>query len=59
MKVGVLAIQGDFTAHGRALARVGAEPVLVRKPADFTVLDALVLRPLGPAIGHRLALLGL
>ena len=27
--------------------------------APYEVLDALVLRPLGPAIGHRLALLGL
>lgn len=43
MKVGILAIQGDFAAHGRALARLGAETVLVRKPADFAGLDALVL----------------
>lgn len=43
MKVGILAVQGDFAAHGRALARAGASAVPVRKPADFAGLDALVL----------------
>jgi 5'-phosphate synthase pdxT subunit len=42
-KVGVLALQGDYTAHARALVRAGAEPVLVRKPAALADLDALVL----------------
>ena len=32
VKVGVLALQGDFAAHARALAGVGAEPLLVRTP---------------------------
>jgi 5'-phosphate synthase pdxT subunit len=41
--VGVLAIQGDFAAHARVLARCGAESVAVRKPADFVGLAALVL----------------
>jgi len=41
--VGVLAIQGDFAAHAAALARRGVAAVVVRKPADFAGLDALVL----------------
>ncbi len=43
MRVGILAIQGDFAAHAAAIARAGADAVLVRRPADFTGLDALVL----------------
>ena len=34
-KVGVLALQGDFAAHGAALARGGAEPVYVRHAAQL------------------------
>jgi 5'-phosphate synthase pdxT subunit len=39
----VLAIQGDFEAHGRALAALGCEPVEVRRPDVLDALDALVL----------------
>jgi 5'-phosphate synthase pdxT subunit len=42
-KVGVLALQGDFAAHGAALARAGAEPVFVREPGQFQALDGLVI----------------
>ena len=42
-KVGVLALQGDFEAHSRALARVGAEPVLARTASDLEGLDGLVI----------------
>jgi len=42
-KVGVLALQGDFAAHGAALARAGAEPVYVREPEQFADLDGLVI----------------
>ena len=42
-KVGVLAIQGDFEAHGRALARAGAEMVPVLREKELDDLDALVL----------------
>ena len=42
-KVGILALQGDFAAHGAALDRAGAEPVLVREPAQFEDLDGLVI----------------
>jgi 5'-phosphate synthase pdxT subunit len=42
-RVGVLAIQGDFEAHAKALDRAGAEAVLVRRPEELAGLDALVL----------------
>ncbi len=42
-KVGVLALQGDFEAHSRALARVGAQPVLARSASDLDALDGLVI----------------
>jgi len=42
-KVGVLALQGDFAAHAAALARAGAEPVLVREAAPLRQLDGLVI----------------
>jgi 5'-phosphate synthase pdxT subunit len=41
--VGVLAIQGDFEAHAGVLVRLGAEPRIVRTPADLDGLDALVI----------------
>jgi pyridoxal 5'-phosphate synthase pdxT subunit len=41
--VGVLAIQGDFEAHAGVLVRLGAEPRIVRTPADLEGLDALVI----------------
>jgi pyridoxal 5'-phosphate synthase pdxT subunit len=41
--VGVLAIQGDFEAHARALREVGAEPRVVRTPGDLEGLDGLVI----------------
>ncbi len=49
MRVGVLAIQGDYAAHVAALRRAAAaagEPltlVLVRKPAELDDLDGLVI----------------
>lgn len=43
MKVGVLALQGAFDAHARALADAGAEPVLVRTPEHLAAADAVVL----------------
>ena len=41
--IGVLAIQGDFEAHARALEEVGAAPREVRVPADLDGLDGLVI----------------
>jgi 5'-phosphate synthase pdxT subunit len=43
LRVGVLAIQGDFEAHAAALERLGAEPIEVRRPAQLGDLDALVM----------------
>jgi 5'-phosphate synthase pdxT subunit len=39
----VLAIQGDFEAHARALRRLGADPVEVRRPDALAGLDGLVI----------------
>jgi 5'-phosphate synthase pdxT subunit len=41
--VGVLAIQGDFEAHAKALEELGAEARAVRVPADLEGLDGLVI----------------
>jgi pyridoxal 5'-phosphate synthase pdxT subunit len=41
--VGVLALQGDFEAHGRLLRACGAEPREVRVPAELEGLDGLVI----------------
>ncbi|HVW45987.1 MAG TPA: pyridoxal 5'-phosphate synthase glutaminase subunit PdxT [Solirubrobacterales bacterium] len=43
MKVGVLALQGDFEAHCRTLRRLGAEVVEVRTPEQLEGLDGLVI----------------
>jgi 5'-phosphate synthase pdxT subunit len=41
--VGVLALQGDFEAHGRMLRDLGADVREVRVPADLEGLDGLVI----------------
>ena len=41
--IGVLAIQGGFEAHAKALADLGAEVRVVRVPADLEGLDGLVI----------------
>jgi 5'-phosphate synthase pdxT subunit len=41
--VGVLALQGDFEAHAKILAQLGAQAREVRVPADLTGLDALII----------------
>src|SRR5690349_3372563 len=43
MKIGVLAIQGDFDAHRRRLEELGGEVVLVRKPEQLDEVEALVI----------------
>src|SRR5215469_12988815 len=42
-KVGVLALQGDFAAHGAALERAGAEPVFVRDAEQLEGIDGLII----------------
>ncbi|MFL6416959.1 MAG: pyridoxal 5'-phosphate synthase glutaminase subunit PdxT [Bryobacteraceae bacterium] len=43
MKIGVLALQGDFAAHCEALRAAGAIPVEVRSAEDLREVDGLVL----------------
>jgi len=43
MKIGVLALQGDFDAHRKRLEELGAEVVLVRKPEQLDEIAALVI----------------
>jgi 5'-phosphate synthase pdxT subunit len=42
-RVGVLALQGDFQAHQRALTRAGAEAVEVRSAGDLESVEGLVI----------------
>ena len=42
-RVGVLALQGDFEAHGALLEQLGADVVEVRVPGDLDGLDGLVM----------------
>lgn len=42
-KVGVLALQGDFEAHRKALERAGAEVVEVRKAVELETIGGLVI----------------
>lgn len=43
MRIGVLAIQGGFEAHERALSRLGVESVQVRSSIDLVSADGLIL----------------
>jgi pyridoxal 5'-phosphate synthase pdxT subunit len=43
MRLGVLAIQGNFEAHAKAFAEVGAEVFEVRTKEDLEAVEALVL----------------
>jgi 5'-phosphate synthase pdxT subunit len=43
MKIGVLALQGDFAEHLATLKRIGAEGVEVRLPQDLDALDGLII----------------
>src|SRR5215469_8844263 len=43
MKIGILAIQGDFQAHAEMLHQLGAETVEVRTVADLQGCDGLIL----------------
>ena len=43
MRIGVLALQGDFDAHRRRLEELGAEVTLVRKPEELDNIDGLVI----------------
>ena len=56
MRIGVLALQGDFDAHRRRLEELGAEVVLVKKPEQLDEIDGLVIP--GGESGTFLKLLG-
>jgi pyridoxal 5'-phosphate synthase pdxT subunit len=43
MKIGILAIQGDFHAHAAMLHNLGADTLEVRTVADLASCDALIL----------------
>jgi 5'-phosphate synthase pdxT subunit len=42
-RIGVLALQGDFEAHAKALAKAGAEAVQVRTADELGSVDGLVI----------------
>jgi len=56
MKIGVLALQGDFDAHRKRLEELGAEVVLIKKPDQLDQIDGLVIP--GGESGTFLKLLG-
>jgi 5'-phosphate synthase pdxT subunit len=56
MKIGVLALQGDFDAHRRRLEELGAEVMLVKKSEQLDEIDGLVIP--GGESGTFLRLLG-
>jgi pyridoxal 5'-phosphate synthase pdxT subunit len=43
VKVGVLALQGDFREHARVFAELGASPIEVRTPDDLSRVDCLAI----------------
>lgn len=43
MKIGILALQGDFEEHQLILKRLGAQARQVRLPADLDGLDGLII----------------
>jgi 5'-phosphate synthase pdxT subunit len=60
LRIGVLAVQGNFREHAAMLRRLGAEVVEVRKPEQLEGLDGLVV-PGGEstAIGRLIEVYGL
>jgi 5'-phosphate synthase pdxT subunit len=60
LRIGVLAVQGNFREHAAMLRRLGAEPVEVRLPEQLDGLDGLII-PGGEStsIGRLMRLYGL
>lgn len=60
MKIGVLALQGDFQAHLTMLARLGANGIAVRLPEHLDGLDGIII-PGGESttIGKLMVIYGL
>ncbi|MGA8223486.1 MAG: pyridoxal 5'-phosphate synthase glutaminase subunit PdxT [Candidatus Acidiferrales bacterium] len=51
MKIGILAIQGDYEAHAKMLDRIGVEHSFVRTPDDLADLSGIIL-PGGESSTH-------
>jgi 5'-phosphate synthase pdxT subunit len=51
MKIGILAIQGDYEAHARVLDRLRVEHTFVRAPGDLAGLSGIIL-PGGESSTH-------
>jgi 5'-phosphate synthase pdxT subunit len=60
LRIGVLALQGDFEAHLKMLEELGVEGIAIRLPKHLTDLDGIIL-PGGEstAIGKLMVLYGL
>jgi pyridoxal 5'-phosphate synthase pdxT subunit len=43
IKIGVLAIQGDFVAHARMLKRIGVEVLEIRRADELANIDGLIM----------------
>lgn len=43
MKIGVSGIQGDFREHKLTLEKLGVETLVVRKPEELDLVDALII----------------
>lgn len=43
VRIGVLALQGDFALHAKALEKCGVEAVEVRKPSELDEVDGLII----------------
>jgi len=43
LRIGVLAVQGNFREHAAMLQRLGAEPVEVRLPRELDGIDGLII----------------
>jgi 5'-phosphate synthase pdxT subunit len=51
MKIGILAIQGDYEAHAKTLDRIGVAHCFVRLPSDLAGVDGIIL-PGGESTTH-------
>ncbi|MBS1799268.1 MAG: pyridoxal 5'-phosphate synthase glutaminase subunit PdxT [Acidobacteria bacterium] len=43
LTIGILALQGAYDAHAKAISKLGATPKLVRLPADLDGIDGLIM----------------
>ena len=43
MKIGILALQGDFINHFEVLSQLGVDPILVKSPQDLAAIEGIVI----------------